>query len=140
MYSTDQNTASNESKIVVAMNAHYAISYDKHKNRVYLTINGFWKNTETVPHYLTDLRKAVRLTQPGFSLLTDLQTMLTHPQRLSPMHIEAQTIIQDAGLAKAARVLPKDRIATLQAMELAGKSPLASENFTSIGEAERYLG
>lgn len=139
MYNTDQNNVPDTTKVVVTQNPLYDIYYDKHKNRVCLAIKGFWKNKEAVPDYLTDLRKALRLTQPNFTLLTDLQTMLTHPQRLSGLHLEAQTMVQEAGLAKAARVLPKDRIAKLQVEEIGSKSPMHSESFLTVAEAELYL-
>ena len=139
MYSTDQNTASNEYKIVVAQNHCYELLYDSMKNRIYFIIKGFWKNKEAVPHYLNDIQKALKLAKPGFSLLSDLRTMITHPQRLCRMHIEAQTLLRKAGLVRAASVEPVDRIATLQLQEIMTKSQVPLKRFSSCQEAEAWL-
>lgn len=139
MYSTDQHTASNEYKIVVAQNQCYELLYDSIKNRIYFIIKGFWKNKEAVPHYLNDMQKALKLVRPGFSLLSDLRTMITHPQRLCNLHIEAQTMLREAGLGRVASVEPVDRIATLQLKEIMSKSQLPLRRFTSCKEAEVWL-
>ena len=139
MYNTDPNTNPDESKIVVAQNDCYELIYDNSKNRIYFTVKGFWKNREAVPHLLDDLQKALRLAKPSFSLLTDLRTMLTHPQRLNSLHLEMHNLIQGGGLAKAAIVVPTDRIATLQVEEINSRSPMPSESFSSPVEAEKWL-
>lgn len=139
MYSTDQNIASNEYKLVVAQNQYYELLYDSMKNRIYFIIKGFWKNKEAVPHYIKDMQKALKLAQPGFSLLSDLRTMITHPQRLCTLHIEAQTLLREAGLVKVASVEPVDRIATLQLKEIMTKSQLPLRCFRTCQEAEAWL-
>lgn len=139
MYSTNQNTASNEYKIVVAQNHCYELLYDSVKNRIHLIIKGFWKNKEAVPHYLKDIQKALKLAKPGFSLLSDLRTMITHPQRLCSLHVDAQTLLREAGLVRVASVEPVDRIATLQLKEIMTKSRLPLRRFTSCQEAEAWL-
>ncbi len=139
MYDTDPNSASNEAITTVAHNASYELLYSYTKNRIYLSIKGFWKSPESVPNYLQDIEKALKLSTPGFTLLTDLRTMLTHPPRLNMMHIQAQNLIQAARLGKAVRVIPSDRIATLQVEEISNKSLMPSKNFTSLQEAENWL-
>lgn len=139
MYNTNPHTAPEESRVVVAHNTCYEVIYENSKNRIYLTVKGFWKSREAVTHFLNDLQKALRLVKPDFSLLTDMRTMLTHPQRLSSLHIEAHNLIKIAGLAKAAILVPTDRIATLQVEEINSKSAMASESFSSLAEAEAWL-
>lgn len=139
MYNANPHNAPEESKVVVAHNPCYELIYDNSKNRIYLTVKGFWKNREAVPHFLDDLQKTLRLVKQDFSLVTDLRTMLTHPQRLSSLHIEAHNLIKAAGLAKAAIVVPTDRIATLQVEEINSKSEMASESFSTLVEAEIWL-
>ncbi|WP_162054056.1 hypothetical protein [Pontibacter pamirensis] len=139
MFSTNQHTAPNESKIVVAQNQCYELLYDSVKNRIYFIIKGFWKNKEAVPHYLDDIQKALKLAKPGFNLLSDLRTMITHPQRLCRLHIEAQTLLRKAGLVRVASVEPVDRIATLQLKEIMSESQLPLRCFTSCKEAEAWL-
>ena len=139
MYSTNQHSDSNEYKTAVAQNHCYELLYDSVKNRIYLIIKGFWKNKETVPNYISDMQKVLKLAKPGFSLLSDLRTMITHPQRLCSLHVEAQTLLRESGLVRVARVEPEDRIATLQLKEIMSKSGLPLKRFTSCEEAEAWL-
>jgi len=139
MYNTDKHIASKESKMVVAQNPCYELLYDRTINRVYLAVKGFWKNREAVPHFLDDIHKTLQLTRPRFSLVVDMRTMLTHPQRLNSLHVEAQNMIKKAGMVKAAQVVPTDRIATLQVEDINNKTSMCSEHFASLEEAERWL-
>ncbi len=42
----------------IAKTAYYSIAVDTTKNRIYLTIIGFWKSPEIVPAYVEDMKKA----------------------------------------------------------------------------------
>jgi hypothetical protein len=139
MYSTNRNIAPNEYKIIIAQNSCYEIMYESVLNRIYLTVKGFWKNKEAVPEYLEDVQKALKLTQPGFSLLSDMSTMITHPQRLSSLHLEVHKLLKQAGLTKAASVEPTDRIATLQVEDICNKSQFPCRVFASCSDAEVWL-
>jgi hypothetical protein len=132
-------TNSDKYTIAIAQNKCYEVLFDSEHNRVYLTIKGYWKNKEAVPHFVEDIQKVLKLTQPGFSLLSDLRTMITHPQGLKNLHLEVQALLTDAGLAKAACVEPTDRIAHLQVEDLNNKSRLHTRNFYSYTEAEAWL-
>ena len=139
MHPENLHTAPDQSKIVVARNDCYEFIYDNSRNRIYHVVKGFWKNREAVPDFLDDLQKTILMAKPGFSLLIDLRTMLTHPRPLSSLHLEAHNLIQGGGLAKAAFVVPTDRIATLQVEEINRKSQMPSESFSSLDEAEIWL-
>ncbi|MCJ8163755.1 hypothetical protein MKJ04_02810 [Pontibacter sp. E15-1] len=139
MYDPDPHASSGEALLIVAHNPRYELLYDYSTNRVYLTVKGFWKNPEIVPQYLDDVQKALRMAKTGFSLLLDLRTMLTHPLRLSSLHIKARNMMQEAGPGKAAQVFPSDRIATLQVEEISGKTTLEAMTFTSIQKAKAWL-
>lgn len=139
MDSASKNTNSDKYTIAIAQNKCYEVLFNREHNRVYLTIKGYWKNKEAVPHFVEDIQKALKLTQPGFSLLSDLRTMITHPQGLKSLHLEAQALLTEAGLAKAACVEPTDHIAHLQVEDLSNKSRLHARNFITYTEAEEWL-
>lgn len=124
----------------VAQNSCYDLFVDKAKNRIYFTIHGYWKNKSAVPELLSDWKRAVALTQPSFTVLTDMRTMITHPQELNELHLAAQQFVIDSGVNQIANVLPADKIANLQANSFtAANSTLPFQNFNSTEEAEAWL-
>lgn len=139
MYSANQHTTSGESKTLVAQTKCYELLYNLSKNRIYLTINGFWKSRGIVSSFIPDLKKALQLTQPGFTLLADLRSMITHPQSVMALHIEGMTLIRQAGIRKGANIAPADHIATLQVEDTITQSHLPLRRFTSYSEAETWL-
>lgn len=123
----------------VAQNSYYDLKIDKAKNRIYFTIHGFWKNKEAVPSLIEDWEKCVNLTKSGFTILTDMTSMITHPQDLNELHMAAQKLVMDAGVKQVANVLPSDKIASLQANSFTDHSTLPFRNFKTCQEAEAYL-
>ena len=123
----------------VAQNSYYDLKIDKAKNRIYFTIHGFWKNKEAVPSLIIDWEKCVNLTKSGFTILTDMTSMITHPQDLNELHLAAQKIVIDAGVKQVANVLPSDKIANLQANSFTDNSALPFRNFANCQEAEDWL-
>ncbi|GHA64506.1 hypothetical protein [Pontibacter akesuensis] len=139
MYTTNENTAQEKSKSLVAHNQCYELLYDHNSNRIYLTIKGFWKNKSVASTYLSDLKKAIQLTKPGFTLLLDLHTMITHPPLVLSLHVEAQKLLVAAGLKLAASVDPADHIASLQIEDMANQSQMPIKRFSSLVEAEIWI-
>ena len=139
MYSTSIHNSPENSSEHVARNSCYELVVDKAKNRIYFNILGFWKNKDTVPSFLEDWKKAVALTQSGFTILTDMRSMITHPQELHELHLKAQQYVIDAGVKHVANVLPTDKIANLQANSIASTNKLPFHNFNTCEEAEAWL-
>lgn len=140
MYSVNVHSDTPESSSEkVAQNACYDLVVDKARNRVYFTIHGYWKNKSVVQDLLNDWKTAVSLTQPNFTVLTDMRTMITHPQELNELHLAAQQIIIDSGVSQVANVMPTDKIAHLQLNSFTAKSTMPFHNFTTIAEAEAWL-
>ncbi|PRY15015.1 hypothetical protein CLV24_103254 [Pontibacter ummariensis] len=139
MYSTDKDTASTKINTLIAKNQCYELLYHSESNRLYLTIKGFWKSMDAVPELLSDVRKALQLVNPAFTLLADYGAMITHPQRLNKLHVEVQRQIKEAGLARAATIVPTDRIATLQLDEIISQSQTPFSRFDSYEEADAWL-
>src|SRR5688572_23707009 len=106
------------SKVKINENKHYTIHISTEKNRAYLKIIGFWRNTEIVPEYLSDWTKAVSKLKKGFALVTDATEMKTHPQELRKLHEQAQAILLKAGVSKVAEII-KDDVAEMQLDALA---------------------
>ena len=139
MYSTEKDIAQESPKTLIAHNKCYELLYAPYKNRLYLSIFGFWKNLDQIPSYTADLKKAQALLQPGFTLLLDLRTMITHPQVIMGLHVEVLELLRTAGLKKCACVDPTDRIAALQVEDTLVQSHLSSNRFSTHAEAEAWL-
>ncbi|ARS37058.1 hypothetical protein [Pontibacter actiniarum] len=92
-----------------------------------------------MPEFLPDVKKALLLTQPNFTLVNDLRNMITHPQSVMSLHVAAQTLVKEAGMKKGANIAPTDRIATLQVDDTLSQSHLPLRTFTSYSEAELWL-
>lgn len=117
---------------------YYKISIAPEKNRAYLKILGFWRNTEAVPDYLKDWNKAVSLLSKGFTLLTDASEMKTHPQDVRKLHEQAQAILLKGGVSKVAEVL-KDDVAEMQLDAVAKTTQFPKKNFRTAEDAEKWL-
>jgi hypothetical protein len=125
-------------KINIAENKYYTISVDTAKNRAYLKIIGFWKNTEVVPSYLSDWQKALTYLKPGMTLLTDASEMLTHPQEVRKLHEQAQALVLKHNLTKVAEVVVND-ISEMQLDSVAKTTKFPKKNFTDKEAAEMWL-
>jgi len=117
----------------------YKLAYDKHLNRVYFNMRGFWKSPEVVPHYLQDWFRALKQTEEGFSLLVDVSQMVTHPTALRQLHEKAIELSVIAGVSDIAEITPHDRIALLQTSSMAGKAKVRFSSFAHKAEAEAWL-
>jgi hypothetical protein len=123
---------------VINENKHYQIGIDKDQNRAFITIAGFWRNPEEVSEYLPDLDRALVQLQPGFTLLTDLSQMKTHPQTLNPVHLAAQQLLLSRGLTQTAEVVSSS-IVQFQTESLSKQSAMPLRQFNSLEEASAYL-
>ena len=123
----------------IARNKCYEISYSEVKNRLYFTVLGFWKNKESVPELLHDWEKALRLVTPGFTVLIDMRTMITHPQELNGLHEKFMQMVRDAGVSRVVNVTPNDKIASLQVGEIALRSNLEIQTFDTFEAADKWL-
>ena len=123
---------------VIHENKHYQIGIDKEKNRAFITIIGFWRNPGEVSEYLPDLDRALLQLQPGFTLLTDLSQMKTHPQTLNPVHLAAQQLLLSRGLTQTAEVVASSMV-QFQTESLSRQSAMPLQQFSSPVEAIAYL-
>ncbi|TPE45570.1 hypothetical protein [Pontibacter mangrovi] len=139
MHNPDKDTEKQSAVALVSKNQHYELRFDSGKNRLYIGIYGFWKNRNDVPGYLSDLKKALILVNPGFTLLLDMRTLITHPPAVADMQAEAHKLLKEASLGKAACVFPIDHIATLQVEDMLGHGHFRCERFASVSEAEAWL-
>ena len=135
----DPNNAPERAMKTIAANSCYTLAYNQALNRIQFSVNGFWKNREAVPAFLKDWKAVLQLVKPNFTLLSDLRTMITHPQEIGGLHVEVQNLLKEAGLLQGACITPHDKIAALQITSIAKQSGMPSRSFTNITEAQAFL-
>lgn len=123
----------------IAKTEYYIIATDAKKNRLYLTIKGFWKNRSVVPNYVSDLQKATTELSNGYTVITDITEIKTPPPEIVQLHTEAQRVALSAGLKKTAEVVGQDIIAQMTLKRSAQDSGMTRNVFGSKEEAERWL-
>jgi len=123
----------------IARNRYYEIALHPAKNRVYLTITGFWNDPAAVPFYRADWQKALARVQPGFTVLADATRMKTHPAPVQALHESIQGLLQREGLRFSAKVVAHDDMADLQCDAMLRRTGLEVTKFASLAEAEKWL-
>jgi hypothetical protein len=123
----------------IAVNEFYSIKVDEAKNRLYLTITGFWQKADQVPEYLNDLKKATQFISKGYTILSDIRKMKAPTQEIGALHVKAQKIVIDAGLSKTAEVHPESMMAKISVDRFSEESGMKKGLFPSIEEAEKWL-
>ena len=71
----------------IANNEYYEFSIDAQKNRIYLTIKGYWPSVEAIANYISDLKKCIARIRPDYTSLVDMtQGKIPHKGRLCSAH------------------------------------------------------
>jgi len=123
----------------VVKTVHYEIAVNEVKNRAYLKVIGFWRNADLVSGYVSDWRKTLTMLKPGFTLLTDLSTMITHPPEVLGVHQQVQKLVVEKKLRFTAEIKPKDIVTAMQVSKIAKASMMPVRQFASFEEAEAHL-
>jgi len=123
----------------IATTEYYSLAVDQAKNRLYLTINGFWKNRAAVSNYLADLKKATQELSTGYTVFTDVTQMKTPPQDVAALHIEAQKVVVSAGLRKTAELVAQNVAISMPLNRYAKTSGMQRRTFHEREEAEVWL-
>ena len=123
----------------ISNNDYYSIKVDENKNRMYLTITGFWKEVSQVPNYLEDLKKATEFLSNEYEILTDIRKMKPPTQEVGALHVKAQKLVIDAGLSKTAEIHPESQLAKMSVDRFSVESGMKKGMFPSIEEAEKWL-
>ena len=123
----------------IARNDYYTIDIDEKKNRLYLTIVGYWKSRDVVSNYIGDLVNASGKLSPNFTVLTDVTQMKTPHQSVVSLHLEAQKVLLEAGLKKTAELVGADAIVKMSLGRFSNESGMPKGTFDNKQEAEAWL-
>lgn len=123
----------------IAQNEYYTIITDSKKNRLYLTVEGFWKSRSVVPNYIDDMKKALGELSKGYTILADVSRMKPPPAEIAAVHNESQTQAVAAGLKKTAEIVGEDIIAKMTVDRYAKESGMPKRTFDNKKDAETWL-
>jgi type II secretory pathway component GspD/PulD (secretin) len=117
----------------------YQITLDTDKNRIYITIRGFWAKASDIPDYVEDVRQAAAQLAQGFTCLADMTTMKTPSPEAGALLEDASKVLVAAGVSKNAGVFSQDAIAHMAAERRADAAQMDRKAFASATDAEAWL-
>jgi hypothetical protein len=126
----------------IAGNNYYSIKADEGKNRLYITLNGYWEDITKVPMYVNDVEKGAKSLSRGFSILSDLTTFKTPGSEVTALLEKGLKIAGPLGLSKLATVLPESAIVkmSMNREKLSERADMKNnQSFASKAEAEAWL-
>ena len=127
-------------KTTIAKNQYYDISADANKNRIYLTLSGFWSDKSAVPDYLNDVSKSIQNVAPGFTVLVDMREFKTATEEITSIQKQAGGMLVQAGLERTAEVLSQEMKIQQITLENYGKaSGMKKMSFHDEIEATKWL-
>lgn len=121
-------------KPVASYGDHYEIAVDGARNRMYLTIKGYWASASAVPNYLRDIRKAIGLSTLGLAILADPTSMTMTAGDVGIPHQKAQKLCAARGLGAGAEVCAS-ATAKMSADRFNRNSGIRKRVFSSVGLA-----
>lgn len=126
-------------KKMVTKTGVYTIYVSTEKNRLYITLLGFWLSPSVATSYVEDILKGIQFLSSPFTVLVDLRDMQTPGHLLKDIHIEAQKAVIDAGCIKSAEVIPERISLKLELEDYASDSLIVRKTFKNIDSAEIWL-
>ena len=124
----------------IAKHALYEISVDTSLNRLYVKSIGFWRNPESVAHYVDDMKKAVMLLKPNFNCLNDTSELFTTPAVVQESVVyPVVKLLQEAGISSTAIVLPKEEISKMSTTRIVTEVKRNTSKIEYFGTKEEAM-
>ncbi|MCS6834046.1 MAG: hypothetical protein NZ521_10770, partial [Flammeovirgaceae bacterium] len=93
-------------KRTLADNEFYQIKADDRKQRLYITLKGFWRSPQQVPQYLPDIQKAIYTMSDGFTCLANFSMLMPFSEEVKPLFTESIKLLLSEGMKRSAQLLP----------------------------------
>jgi hypothetical protein len=122
--------------ISLSKTATYELKADYAKNRLYISIIGFWREKG---NYLADLESACKTVKEGFTIQVDLVEMKAPTREVGVVHEEAHVILMKYGLAHTAEVQSGNAITKMALRKYSDNSGMDKQVFLSHEEAAKWL-
>ena len=116
----------------------YEFKIDQVKNRLYITMEGFFQ-PEEMKHCADETINAVKQLKPGYDVITDISSF-------SPVGSEAwqeisrvQKYFRKSGVRHGIRVIGKQVLTKMQFQRLGKGAEYTPTEFVTLAEAESFL-
>ena len=116
----------------------YEFKIDTVKNRLYITLDGFF-STEEIKQCSDETIGAVKKLKPGYDVITDIS-------KFSPVGLDAlkeiervQEYFRTSGVRHGVRIVGKSVVTGMQFKRLGKSVGFRSTNFATLAEAEEFL-
>jgi hypothetical protein len=126
-------------KNAIAKTEFYLIQVDQVINRAYLSFFGFCSKPTEIPNFLSDIEKACRRLNTGFTLLTDALQLKIPPPEVAALHEKSQELWIKGGLSWTAEVLPESAVVQLALNRYSKTTGMKKRVFKTLSEAEDWL-
>jgi len=125
----------------MANNEYYEFHVDVEKNRIYLTIKGYWPSAEAVGNYVNDLKMCLDRISSGYTSLVDMTRGKVPHKDAFEVLIQGRELTLQAGLGRQAQVVtePLEKLASNRIDKETGLEKEKVRKFNSVQEAEAWL-
>lgn len=136
-----QNDGEFKMKEEIAKNEYYEFYVDAQKNRIYLTMKGYWPSAEAIADYITDLKRCINRIKTGYTSLVDMtQGKIPHKDAFEVL-MKGRELTLRAGLGKQAQIVtePLEKLASDRIDNETGLEREKVRKFNTIKDAEAWL-
>lgn len=125
----------------IAAATHYALFVNLPKNRIYCTLNGFWRQLPDKDEYLLFWDEAMRDVDDGFTMLVNQSNLRIRSIEWVDVIVSIQKLALSKGVFRVADVLGESAVLKMQAERIAKISGIfpKRKTFTSQFQAETWL-
>ena len=125
--------------ITIVKGDNYSIFVNQQKNRVYLTLVGYWQSPSDFTDYLDAINCVLGKVTKDFTILVDMTRYSGSAYELNDIHIRAQKLSIEAGVKRIAEVIPANPLIKMLSEVYSKKSGALPMTFNDIHHAERWL-
>jgi hypothetical protein len=116
----------------------YTFKIDRMKNRLYITMEGFFR-AEEMKRCADETINAVKQLQPGYDVITDI----SHFSPVGPEALQEISRVQEyfskSGVRYGIRVIGERALTEIQFQRLGKKAGYTPTEFATLAEADHFL-
>jgi hypothetical protein len=118
--------------------ASYKVRVDPARNRLYVTLEGFFTLAE-IKRCGDETIEATKKLRPGYCVVTDITQYKAGLPEVAQDIERVQAHFRNSGARQGVRIVGANMLSGMQFRRTGGKAEYNSENFPSLAEAEKFL-
>lgn len=117
----------------------YIIKADNDKNRLYITLNGFFSDQE-VSAAVDAIIDGAKQLKTGFDVINDISNFKPASQDAKSEMKRAQVFVKENGAKRVIRVVGEATISSMQLSSTAKEAGYEADTVATMADAEKLLG